>query len=94
MLVLMGVVFQYFTNLFFLVIYLKQVRGDQAFKHWLSYNPKSAGTIAGFSFLVNFKISRLFYSRLFGKDECNAPLEEPGIFYRPFNLCCLFNLLT
>lgn len=43
--------------------------------------------------LLNFKIYRLLYSRLLGYDEFNAPLEQPMVFYRPFNICSLFALI-
>jgi hypothetical protein len=44
--------------------------------------------------LWNFKIFRLLYSRLFGRDEFDAPLDAPMVFYRPLNLSSLFTLIT
>jgi hypothetical protein len=36
---------------------------------------------------------RLFFSRLFGREEFNASMESPIIFYAPFNLASLLNLI-
>jgi len=43
---------------------------------------------------LSFKFYRLLFTRLFGREEFNAPLDDPFIFYRPFNLASLFNLLV
>ncbi len=43
--------------------------------------------------LLNFKSYRLFFSRFFGREEFNAPMESPIIFYAPFNLSSLLNLV-
>lgn len=44
--------------------------------------------------ILNFKMYRLLYCRLFGRDEFNAPFNEPNLFYRPFNLTSLFAIIT
>jgi|LakMenE18May11ns_1017448.scaffolds.fasta_scaffold9724100_1 hypothetical protein len=44
--------------------------------------------------LMNFKFYRLLYSRLFGFEEFNAPFEVQDVFYTPFNISSLFNLIT
>jgi len=59
----------------------------------MQYNKKVQAGVAIVGGLFNFKCYRLLYSRLFGMDEFNAPLEEPYTFYRPFNLSSLFNLV-
>lgn len=44
--------------------------------------------------LVNFKMYRLLYCRLFGHSWFDAPFTEPSYFYRPFNLTSLFAIVT
>jgi len=43
---------------------------------------------------VNFKCFRMLYDRLFGRDEFDAPLENPMVFYRPLHLSSLLTLIT
>ena len=44
--------------------------------------------------VFNFKMFRLLYCRMFGRNEFNAPFTESNLFYRPFNLTSLFVLVT
>lgn len=44
--------------------------------------------------LVNFKMYRLLYCRLFARKYFDAPFTEPNVFYRPFNLTSLFAIVT
>ena len=88
-----AILFHFAANVFFGLVYTKQVKTDAAFKHWQSVNQKVSLTIQILGFW-NFKVFRLLYSRLFGRDEFNAPLENPMVFRRPFTLSSLFALVT
>jgi len=44
--------------------------------------------------IINFKMYRLLYCRMFAKAQLDAPFTEPKIFYRPFNLTSLFAIVT
>ena len=76
-LTLIAALFLYGSNLFFGIVFLKQVKHDNAFKHWtliFVYTHKSVfilGTI------INFKFFRVIYGRLFDKDRFNAAFDEP-----------------
>jgi hypothetical protein len=41
----------------------------------------------------SFKVYRLLFGRLFGKEEFNAVLQDPYIFYRAFNFSNLLALI-
>jgi hypothetical protein len=86
-------VVHYGINFFFLLVFTKQVKIDTALAHWCEYNQKITTTITLIGTLFNFKVYRFFFSRLFGRDEFNAPMESPIVFYSPFNLSSLLNLV-
>ena len=46
-----------------------------------------------FGFVFSFKVYNLLFGRLFGKEEFNAVLQDPYIFYRAFNLSNLFAVI-
>lgn len=66
---------------------------DNALAHWIQYNSKMTTTFTVIGTLFNFKAYRLFFGRLFGRDEFNAPMERPIVFYSPFNLSSLINMV-
>jgi hypothetical protein len=37
---------------------------------------------------------RLLYSLVYGRNQFNAPFNEPSLFLRPFNLTSLFAIVT
>jgi hypothetical protein len=80
-------------NFFFLLVFSKEVKLDNAFAHWCEYNPKVTKTITFIGTAFNFKAYRLFFSRLFGRDEFNASMENPMTFYAPFKLASVLNLI-
>jgi hypothetical protein len=43
---------------------------------------------------VNFKIFRLLYGHLFGRDHFNAAFDDPQSFFKPFTLATVFSLVT
>ena len=90
---LVGFVFLFAGNAFFLLMYVNSVQTDSAFKHWFPKNKKVAVVIQILGFL-NFKTFRLLYCRLFGKMCFDAPFTDPTLFYRPYNLTSLFAIIT
>ena len=89
--VFIGTVFQYLINFFFTLSYCQAVSTDAAFKHWKMYNPNISIIATILGLVLNFKVYRLLFGRLFAKDEFNAALMEPVVFYRPFllsNILC------
>lgn len=83
----------YGINFFFLLVFTKQVKIDIALAHWCEYNKKITSTITLIGAIFNFKAYRLFFSRLFGRDEFNAPMESPIVFYSPFNMSSIINMV-
>lgn len=83
----------YGINFFFLLVFTKTIRNDKAFSYWCEYNKKTTNWITVIGTIINFKMYRLFFSRLFGREEFNAPMESQMNFYSPFNLASLLNLL-
>ena len=43
---------------------------------------------------MNFKLFRLIYGRLFGKDTFNAAFDDPQAFFKPFTLTSVFGIIT
>lgn len=69
------------------------MRADSAFKHWYPRHTRIA-TFDSCMGILNFKMYRLLYCRMFAKPQLDAPFTEPKIFYRPFNLTSLFAIVT
>lgn len=44
--------------------------------------------------LVNFKLFRLIYGRLFARPHFHAAFDDPTAFFRPFTLISVFSLVT
>ena len=90
---LVGFVFLFAGNAFFLLMYVNSVQTDSALKHWFPKNKKVAVVIQILGFL-NFKTFRLLYCRLFGKMCFDAPFTDTTLFYIPFNLPSFFAIIT
>jgi hypothetical protein len=88
-----GLIFLFASNMFFALMYSQQVVNDSAFKHWQPKFKRTALVIQVCG-LFNFKIFRLLYSFLLGRNQFNAPFNEPSLFLRPFNLTSLFAIVT
>jgi ABC-type sugar transport system permease subunit len=43
---------------------------------------------------LNFKFFRMLYGRFFGKDNFNAPFEDPDSFFKPFTFISVFSLIS
>ena len=93
-LTLAAVLLHYMINFFFAIVFCNQVRMDKTFRHWCTYHTCGMTTITVVSCVFNFKIYRLVYSRLFGRDDFNAPFDDAYMFFRPFNLVSFINLFT
>ena len=92
---LIGLIFLYGSNAFFALVFLKQVSGgDSAFKYWgLTYTNTQNATVALGS-MLNFKLYRIIYGKLFGRDQFNAAFDEPEHFFKPFTFVSVFSLVT
>jgi hypothetical protein len=44
--------------------------------------------------LINFKVFRLIYGRLFARDQFNAAFDEPHSFFKPFTFSTILGILT
>jgi hypothetical protein len=88
-----ALIFHYCTCLFFTLIFLKTVPTDTAFKHWQNYHTRVSNTLTFLGMIFSFKVYNLLFGRLFGKEEFNAVLQDPYIFYRAFNLSNLFAII-
>lgn len=93
-LTLAALLLHYMINFFFAIIFWNQVRQDKTFRHWCTYHTCGITTITVLSCIFNFKIYRLVYSKLLGRDDFNAPFDDPYMFFRPFNLISFINLFT
>ena len=92
---LVALLFQYGCNLFFTMVYVKNVLSeDQAFKHWAAQYPGTQNAVVVTGTLVNFKVYRGIYCRLFSKPQFNSVFEDPEIFFKPFTMISVFSLLT
>ena len=91
---LAAVLLHYMINFFFSIIFCYQVKQDKTFRHWCTYHTCGITTMTIFACVFNFKIFRLVYSRLLGRDDFNAPFDDPYMFFRPFNLISFINLFT
>ena len=76
-LTLVGAFFLYGSNLFFCMIFLKQVTQDLAFKYWSQNYHRTYKWILILGALSNFKLFRLIYGQLLGKEQFNAAFDEP-----------------
>jgi hypothetical protein len=72
-LILVAIMFTIAINLFFLVIFQKQVMNDQTFRHWATYNKGTVRTISTFGIIFSFKVYRLLYSKFCGANRFDAP---------------------
>ena len=81
-------------NLFFFIVFRKQIMNDLTFRHWVSYNKCSVNTISIFGLIFNFKIYRLLYSEFCGAKRFDAPFRDPYKFFTPLNLASFLNLLV
>lgn len=91
---MVALVFTYGINIFFVLIYSKQVSTDAAFKYYKSYYNRTAIAIAVISTILNFSFFRTFYSKLFGKKQFDCTFQDVNIFFRPFQLASLSSLIT
>jgi len=91
---ILALVFLFGCNLFFFLIYLKQIRPDQAFKYWASHYSVASFIVSALSLLGNFKVFRMFYGRFFGFNFFNAPFDDPDCFYKPFTFISVIAILT
>ena len=93
-LILASIVLHYMINFFFSLVFNYQVKQDKTFRHWCTYHTCGVTMITFFATVFNFKIFRLLYSRLFGRDDFNAPFDDPYMFFRPYNLISIINMFT
>ncbi len=87
-------VFLYGSNAFFTLVYMKQVGADLALKYWNTRYKPTNNLIKIAGGLCNFKVYRLIYGKLFGKDRFNAAFDDPQVFFKPFTLISVFAIIT
>ena len=80
-------------NLFFQVVFQKQVMNDSTFRHWATYNKCTVRTITAFGFIFSFKVYRLLYSKFFGATRFDAPFDDSYKFFTPLNIASFMKLL-
>lgn len=75
-LTLLSAFFLYGTNMFFCLIFIKQVTQDLAFKHWVKQHKFTYKTVLTLGGLMNFKLFRVIYGQFFGRDNFNAAFDD------------------
>ena len=80
-LMMVAIMFTIAINLFFLVVFKKQVMNDLTFRHWATYNKCTVRTISTFGFIFSFKVYRLLYSKFCGAKRFDAPFENSYKFF-------------
>lgn len=93
-LALVALLFLYGCNLFFTIVFMKQVSTDSAFKYWGLTYKITMNTVIVIGSVMNFKFFRVIYGRFFAKDHFNAAFDDPEAFFKPFTLVSVFSLLT
>lgn len=88
-----ALLFMVATNVFFFIVFQRQIMNDTTFFHWVNYNKKTVKYISIVALIFNFKVYRLLYSKFCGDERFNAPFENPYKFYTPLNLASFLNLL-
>ena len=91
---LFAILFTVAINLFFFIVFQKQVMNDLVFRHWVTYNKCNVHTISAFGLIFSFKIYRLLYSEFCGAKRFNAPFRDDYKFFTPLNLASFINLLV
>jgi hypothetical protein len=81
------------SNITYLIIYKKSICKDQEFKYWKIRYKHTVRVIVLFSTIINFKVSRLFYSRFFGLDNFWAAFERKKTLIRPLNCFTYINIV-
>jgi hypothetical protein len=89
-----ALMFLYGLNLFFFVIYLKELKHDSAFKYWEQEYELSTMAIVVASLFGNFKLYRLFYSRFRHKKQFSAVFQDDEVFYRSIIFTSILFILT
>lgn len=94
MLSTVALVFTYGFNLFFSLVYLRQLKQDPSFKYWELEYERSSLFIVSMGLFGNFKFFRMFYSKFKGKREYDAAFTDDSIFYRTVVFTSIFFFIT
>lgn len=89
-----ALMFLYGMNLFFSLVYFKQIKADIVFKYWEQEYPMSSLYIVSIGSLCNFKFFRMFYSRYQDKKNYNAPFQDDQTYYRTLVFTSAFFVIT
>ena len=81
-------------NLFFGIVYVKQLKSDSAFKYWEQEFEKSTFYIVCLGVCANCKTFRLFYCRYQDRKDFNAVFSDEGPFYQTLVFTSIFYFLT
>jgi hypothetical protein len=79
----LAVLIHWLCNIFMLLVYCNQLSKDSAFKHWQAYNRKTSCTVSILA-AINFKLYRVLFGYLLGREEFHAVMQDPYVFYRPY----------
>ncbi|CDW75779.1 UNKNOWN [Stylonychia lemnae] len=93
-LALVALLFLYGSNLFFAVVFMKQIHQDSAFKYWGITYKITNNVVVILGSVINFKVYRVIYARFFGRDNFNASFEDPEHFFKPFTFISVFSVVT
>jgi hypothetical protein len=89
-----ALMFLYGMNLFFSLVYFKQIKTDIVFKYWEQEYQMSSLYIVATGSLGNFKFFRMFYSRYQDKKNYNAPFQDEQTYYRTLVFTSAFFVIT
>lgn len=65
-----------------------------AFKHWAQNYFRAYKVLLVLGGVCNFKLFRLLYGQLFGREVFNAAFDDPHSFFKPFTLATVFSVVT
>ena len=95
LLVIGGLLMNYFNNLVYLVLGFRLMRKDVSFKQWKQnkVNSRCSNTILVFSLMFTFSLCRFVYSRLLGLHYFSATIKEVGCI-KAVRYITLWNIFT
>lgn len=89
-----ALMFLYGMNLFFALVYFKQIKTDIVFKYWELEYQMSSLYVVSIGSLCNFKFFRMFYSRYHDLKNYNAPFQDEQTYYRTLVFTSAFFVIT
>jgi hypothetical protein len=82
------------ANIYFYILYKREVLKDDVFLKWQRSFPRASKYIPMICLFVNFKAIRLFYSGFYGLESCLASFEDPtSNLFKPLRMVTYFNYI-